>query len=239
MFKIKRNATREELAGLLNANFKLVQKADKNLAERVIYAGQHFADATRADLAELAKEVAEKLGDKFVTEFSVPASAKGAVAENSVKPSKKNPVKKTEEKKEVEEKTSGDEVPVDDKASQSKSPFPDTINVGDTVYSVAKDIDSLDAFCDAVSKEEDIVVVFYYPRVEIKQLGYFDNILDTPKSFPDDLDVTQAIFTNTEKTVVHLVSVYTDAVFTLVPDDFEVVDGMKIAGRLKFEVYRK
>ena len=234
MFKIKRSTTREELAGLLNANFKSVQKTDKNLAERVIYAGQHFAEATRADLAELAKEVAEKLGDKFVTE-----APKEVSAENSVKPSKKKPVKKTEKKKEVEEKTSGDEVLVEDKASQSKSLFPDTIKVGDTEYSVAKDIDSLAAFCDAVSKEEDIVVAFYYPRTEIKQLGYFNNILGTPKSFPDDLDVTQAIFTNTEKTVAYTVSVYTDAVFTLIPDDFEEVDGVKIAGRLKFEVYRK
>lgn len=239
MFKIKRNATREELAGLLNANFKLVQKADKNLAERIAYTGQHFAEATRSDLAELVSEVAKKLGDKFVTEFSVPASTKEAVAEASVKPSKKKPVKKTEKKKEVEEETSGDEVLAEDKASQSKSTFPATITVGDAEYSVAKDIDSLSAFCDAVSKEEDIVVVFYYPRAEIKQLGYFNNILGTPKSFPNDLDVTQAIFTNTEKTVAYTVSVYTDAVFTLIPDDFELVDGVKIAGRLKFEVYRK
>lgn len=234
MTTTKRTATKEGLAKLLNANFKKVQAVDKNLAERITYTGKHFEKATLADLTRLATEVSVLLGDEYVTE-----APKEVSAENSVKPSKKKPVKKTEKKKEVEEETSGDEVPAEDKASQSKSLFPDTINVGDAVYSVAKDIDSLSAFCDAVSKEEDVVVVFYYPRAEIKQLGYFNNILGTPKSFPDDLDVTQAIFTNTEKTVAYTVSVYTDAVFTLIPEDFELVDGVKIAGRLKFEVYRK
>lgn len=257
MFKISRKTTKEDLKDMLNANFKEISKVDKDLADSIVYAGKHSDKATRTDLIDLAKQVIEKLGAENVLAKPVLAETKkesetpaketkktsGAEktepkAENSVKPVKKVEPKAKKSSKKDEGVVALSE-PMGETTQQRAKQFPATVNVGDEKYEVASDIKSMDDLYSASEKEEDIVLAFYFPKRNIRQFGYFNEYLEHPKSFPQDLDMTQVIYVSEERKVAYTVSLYTEAPYTVLPNDFEEVDGVKISGNLEFEVYRK
>lgn len=172
------------------------------------------------------------------TKAEVKAEAEETKEVKSTDSGEKKPAKQT---KKSAKKTEGVEVLAESsKAPQQRaSKFPATVTVDGEEYKVADDIKSMDDLYNASENEEDVVLAFYYPRRNIKQFGYFGNQLGTPKSFPNDLDMTQVIYVSDEKKVAYSVSLYTEAPFTILPEDFEIVDGIKISGALEFEVYRK
>ena len=122
-FKITTKTTRNTLENLLKLNAKLVSD-DKSLADRVKYTIDHADKATRSDLADMVKEVIDKLGDKFLTGAPAPV----AVAENSLKKPVKVAAKKAAPKKEepVEEEDEEEEQPeeVDEKPVKAKKSAP-------------------------------------------------------------------------------------------------------------------
>ena len=145
---------------------------------------------------------------------------------------KKKPATKKEGVTDLEPTTSSD------KAVQLAKMFPKTIEVGDAKYELAEDIKTLEDLYEALNKDEEIVFAYYWTKRHLKQFDYFMGWLGQPKSFDNDLDLATAIYVSDEKKVSYQVSMYTEAVYTILPTDFEEVDGVRVAGGIEYQIYR-
>lgn len=183
--------------------------------------------------SEKTKEVAKATEPEVASE-SAEETAKEEAVETAKNTGVKKPAKKTQKGEAVEVLEESKKQP-----QQRAKKFPAKIDVQGETYEVATDITSMDKLYDAVNADEDILLAFYYPKRNIKQFGYFNNILGTPKSFENDLDLASVLYVSEEKKVSYAISVYMEAPYTILPEDFEVVDNVKISGCLEFDVYRK
>lgn len=125
-----------------------------------------------------------------------------------------------------------------EKAVQLAKAFPKTLEVGDSKYELAEDIKTLDDLYEALNKDEEIVFAYYWTKRHLKQFSYFGGWLGQPKSFDNDLDLATAIYVSDEKKVSYQVSMYTEAIYTILPTDFEEVDGVRVAGGIEYQIYR-
>lgn len=124
------------------------------------------------------------------------------------------------------------------KTVQMAKAFPKTLTVGDTTYELAEDIKTLDDLYEALNKDEEIVFAYYWTKRHLKQFPYFGGWLGQPKSFDNDLDLATAIYVSDEKKVSYQVSMYTEAVYTILPTDFDIEDGVRVAGGIEYQIYR-
>lgn len=115
MSKITVKSTKEQMTNFLNEVFKAVQKADKNLADRIVYTAKAYkkdpAGVMKKDLYDLCKEA--------MALNLIPATP--VVAEASVKPVKKTGGV-TKAKKEAEPVKEEAETPSETPAEQEKAP---------------------------------------------------------------------------------------------------------------------
>lgn len=125
-----------------------------------------------------------------------------------------------------------------EKAVQLAKAFPKTLEVGDSKYELAEDIKTLDDLYEALNKDEEIVFAYYWTKRHLKQFSYFGGWLGQPKSFDNDLDLATAIYVSDEKKVSYQVSMYTEAIYTILPTDFEETDGVRVAGGIEYQIYR-
>lgn len=117
------------------------------------------------------------------------------------------------------------------------SMFPDEYTFRNKTY-IKAGFKTFEEFTKALEDEaSDIIIAWYFPKRNLKQFGYFNNWFGKIKSFEDDLDISEPIYTSAENKVAYAVSLYTEAVFTLFPEDFTEVQGIKIGGAVEFEVY--
>lgn len=190
-------------------------------------------------------------------ENAVKKLTKGVSKKQEMKPAKEEPAKdeSTEEqgaekapkkslgkkstKKSKEGVTDLEPATSSDKAVQLAKMFPKEISVGDDTYELAEDIKTFDDLYDALEKDEDIVFAYYWTKRHLKQFDYFMGWLGQPKSFNNDLDLATAMYVSDEKKVAYQISMYTEAVYTILPTDFEEVDGVRIAGGIEYQIYRK
>jgi hypothetical protein len=179
------------------------------------------------------KEVAEATESEVASEQSAEETKEEAV-KSAKKTGAEKPVKKTQKGEAVEVLEESKK-----QLQQRAKKFPAKIDVQGESYEVAMDITSMDKLYDAVNADEDILLAFYYPKRNIKQFGYFNNILGTPKSFENDLDLASVLYISEEKKVAYAISVYMEAPYTIMPEDFEIVDDVRISGFNEFEIYRK
>lgn len=124
------------------------------------------------------------------------------------------------------------------KTVQMAKAFPKTLTVGDTTYELAEDIKTLEDLYNALNKDEEIVFAYYWTKRHLKQFPYFGGWLGQPKSFDNDLDLATAMYVSDEKKVSYQISMYTEAVYTILPTDFEEVDGVRVAGGIEYQIYR-
>lgn len=257
--KITAKTTKEQLIKAIVTNFKAIK--DKSLKEQIQYTSKVYKEdakkVTKTDLVDLVKQIEKSLGAKFVEPaFAEETKTEAPKAENSVKPSGK---KLSKSKNEPKVETPSDEPKETKKADKSANKasavevleetpgikqqrakkFPSKVELEGNVYKKATHITDMDSLYTALNADEEILIAFYQPARNIKQFGYFNNLLGTPKSFDNDLDLTSVIYVSEEKKVAYSVSVYMEAPYTILPEDFEVVDGVKISGYLEFEVYKK
>lgn len=143
--------------------------------------------------------------------------------------------KKTAPKKDSVTALEGSE---NQKTVQMAKAFPKTLTVGDTTYELAEDIKTLDDLYEALNKDEEIVFAYYWTKRHLKQFPYFGGWLGQPKSFDNDLDLATAIYVSDEKKVSYQVSMYTEAVYTILPTDFDIEDGVRVAGGIEYQIYR-
>ena len=125
-----------------------------------------------------------------------------------------------------------------DKAVQMAKMFPKTLEVGDTKYELAEDIKTMDDLYEALNNDEEIVFAYYWTKRHLRQFPYYGGLLGQPKSFDNDLDLATAIYVSDEKKVSYQVSMYTEALYAVVPTDFPEEDGVRINNGIEYQIYR-
>ena len=262
--KITAKMTKEQLTKFLGVNAKAVQKADKDLFDRMGYTAKMLkadeSKVTKKDLMDLAKEVLALLGAKAKEPVLTP------VVENSTKklsPKKKDETKKAEPKKEEdssEEENSEESEKKHTKKSAKKTPkkteekvelvkgtenttqfvksFPKTIDIDGNKYELAEDIKDMNDLYEAYAKDEVLVFAYYWSKRHLRTFPYFEGLFGQPKEFENDLDLATAIHVSDEKKVAYQVSMYTEAFYTILPENLEQIDGVRIASGIEFQIYR-
>lgn len=125
-----------------------------------------------------------------------------------------------------------------DKTVQMAKMFPATLEVGDTKYELASDIKTMEDLYNALGNDEEIVFAYYWTKRHLKQFPYYSGLLGQPKSFDNDLDLATAIYVSDEKKVSYQVSMYTEALYAVIPTDFAEEDGIRINNGIEYQIYR-
>lgn len=237
MKKDEKKVTRRDLVDL-------VKDVMKSLGDKFVE--PVLAQGTLAPAVQPQAENAVKKLTKGVSKKQEMKPAKEPAKEESKeeqgaekKAPKKSLGKKSTTKKSKEGVTDLEPATSSDKAVQLAKMFPKEISVGDDTYELAEDIKTFDDLYDALEKDEDIVFAYYWTKRHLKQFDYFMGWLGQPKSFDNDLDLATAMYVSDEKKVAYQISMYTEAVYTILPTDFEEVDGVRVAGGIEYQIYRK
>ena len=124
------------------------------------------------------------------------------------------------------------------KAVQLAKQFPETFEADGTKCEIAHDIETMEDLYNAMENEESIVFAFYWTKRHLKQFPYFNGLLGQPKEFEHDLDLCSCIYVSDKQTVAYNVSMYTDAVYAVIPSDLKEEDGIRFASGIEFQIYR-
>lgn len=117
--------------------------------------------------------------------------------------------------------------------------FPEVLEIGNKKYTVARDIKNMDDLYEAYNGEQEIVLAFYWSKRLLKQFSYGDGSLPAPKSFEQDLDVTSCMYVSDEKTVSYHLSIYTEALYQVMPDAIPEENGCRYSNGIEFQIYRE
>lgn len=266
MSKITVKSTKEQMTSYLNSVFKAVQKADKNLADRIVYTAKAYkkdpAGVMKKDLYDLCKEA-----------MALNLTPATPVAEASIKPVKKTggitkvkkeaePVKEeaTETPAETPKKVSKkavksakkEETPIVtpvEPNTKSEKEVPLAKMFKEKIESpvlgtleIAHDIKTFKDLRNAVEKEELLVFAVYWTKRMIKQFNYGANLKlkHVPTSFKDDIDLATLIYIGEVNDIAYAVSSDTDGVYNILPDNLVEVDGLRFTdGGCEFQIYRQ
>lgn len=266
--KITSKTTKEQLKQFLGANAKAVQEKDKDLFDQMAYADQMDkkdpSKVKRQDLVDLVKSVTKLLGDAVV-EATTAGNTLQPVAEASVKKLSKGVSKKQEVGKNEKNSTPAPEAkaPAKDEAPKQESKpaaqkpapkktgniqpktvdlasaFPKSLDTEDGHFELAEDIKTMEDLHTALGNDEEIVFAYYWTKRHLKQFPYFGDWVGHPTEFKDDLDLCTTIYVSDEHKVSYQISMYTEAIYTILPTDFEVIEGVRTAGGIEYQIYRK
>lgn len=232
--------TRKDLVDLVKSVIALL--GDKCVEPALAQEKAPATPQAENSVKKLAKGVSKKQETKEETSSEESGESEKTAEETQGAEEKKAPKKSLSGKKKPATKKEGvtdlEPTTSSDKAVQLAKMFPKTIEVGDAKYELAEDIKTLDDLYEALNKDEEIVFAYYWTKRHLKQFDYFMGWLGQPKSFDNDLDLATAIYVSDEKKVSYQVSMYTEAVYTILPTDFEEVDGVRVAGGIEFQIYR-
>lgn len=264
--KITTKTTKEQIKAFLEDSLKTV--TDNNLKDRIQYALEAEDDkVTKKDLGDLAKEVVKSLAKDLKTEPKAENSVKKSnKLKKSDKKAPEEPKTKTEkpEPEKSEPESEETEVSEEKKPAKKQKPkkskvhevvdedFPEVLEIegkridddGETeittvtTYELAHDIQSMEDLKKAVDNGEEIVFAFYYSKKMLKEAPYFYNMVEAPKSFAYDLDLAVTIYTSEELKVAYHISLYTEACYSTIPEDYEELDGVRYAGTMQYQIYR-
>lgn len=221
---------------------------------------------TRKDLVDLVKDVMALLATsaapapKLATENQLKKSStlkKGSAKKAEAK-QEENTTEQAEETSKVAQK---EEAKVDKKSAnktggakknttkksddavlakkEAKVVMPETLELDGSKYECAHDIKSMEDLYKALEAEEVIVFAYSWTKTLLKQFRYFNGILPAPKEFPLDLDVATCIYVSDEYVVAYAVSQYTEAPYSILPDDFEEVEGIRYGSGIEYQIYRQ
>ena len=232
--------TRKDLVDLVKSVIALL--GDKCVEPALAQEKAPATPQAENSVKKLAKGVSKKQETKEETSSEESGESERTAEETQGAEEKKAPKKSLSGKKKPATKKEGvtdlEPTTSSDKAVQLAKMFPKTIEVGDAKYELAEDIKTLEDLYEALNKDEEIVFAYYWTKRHLKQFDYFMGWLGQPKSFDNDLDLATAIYVSDEKKVSYQVSMYTEAVYTILPTDFEEVDGVRVAGGIEFQIYR-
>ena len=232
--------TRKDLADLVKEVMNLL--GDKlvvpALAEETVKAEPKAEDSVK----KLSKGVSKKQKSMEKEEVAEEVVNSEETAENTEKveeaTEEKVDAKKSAKKSKGKEKQPKDDATASPKGTVQKDIFPDTLKVGDSEYKLAHDIKSMDDLYKALENDEEIVFAYYWTKTHLKKFGYFYNLLGTPKSFDNDLDLATTLYVSEERKVAYHISMYTEGCYNTLPEDFEEVEGIRYSGTCEFQIYR-
>lgn len=232
--------TRKDLVDLVKSVIALL--GDKCVEPALAQEKAPATPQAENSVKKLAKGVSKKQETKEETSSEESGESEKTAEETQGAEEKKAPKKSLSGKKKPATKKEGVTVLNTDadseKAVQLAKAFPKTLEVGDSKYELAEDIKTLDDLYEALNKDEEIVFAYYWTKRHLKQFSYFGGWLGQPKSFDNDLDLATAIYVSDEKKVSYQVSMYTEAIYTILPTDFEETDGVRVAGGIEYQIYR-
>ena len=233
--------TRKDLVDLVKSVIALL--GDKCVEPALAQEKAPATPQAENSVKKLAKGVSKKQETKEETSSEESGESEKTAEETQGAEEKKAPKKSLSGKKKPATKKEGvtdlEPTTSSDKAVQLAKMFPKTIEVGDAKYELAEDIKTLEDLYEALNKDEEIVFAYYWTKRHLKQFDYFMGWLGQPKSFDNDLDLATAMYVSDEKKVAYQISMYTEAVYTILPTDFEEVDGVRVAGGIGYQIYRK
>lgn len=254
--RVKDKALKDQInytAKAFKKDEKSVTRADLvDLVKQIMKAlGDNFVEPALAEEVKSTKTAqpqAENSVKKLAKGVSKKQKSMEETAETEEAPATEKKVEKVDSKKSAKKSTGGKKSPKDgvtvlegsdnQKTVQMAKAFPPKLEVGDTKYELASDIKSMEDLYNALNNDEEIVFAYYWTKRHLKQFYYFNGLLGQPKSFDNDLDMATAIYVSDEKKVSYQVSMYTEAVYTILPTDFEEVDGVRVAGGVEYQIYR-
>ena len=267
MMKVTMRTSREDIVKALGVNAKLIQRADKNVYDQMVYTSKALKkdekSVTKKDLSDLLKEVMRVLGDKFIDPFVVPANAeeKKPVKAETTAPAKKTPAKKEsslktakktketpqtapvvkQEAPKTAEPVKKDTLKESPKYLAQGNDFPNSLTIEGETYWKASDLQDMKSIYKALEDNTELVFAFYWNRRQIVQFRYFDEQLPCPKSFPDNLDLCTLIYASDAFKVAYAVSMYTEVNYRILPVEVPTFEdsGVRISNGIEYEIYRK
>ena len=240
--KDESKVTRKDLVDLAKSVIALL--GDKCVEPALAQEKTPATPQAENSVKKLAKGVSKKQETKEETSSKESGESEKTAEETQGADEKKAPKKSLGGKKKPATKKEGvtvlntDADTNSEKAVQLAKAFPKTLEIGDSKYELAEDIKTLDDLYEALNKDEEIVFAYYWTKRHLKQFPYFGGWLGQPKSFDNDLDLATAIYVSDEKKVSYQVSMYTEAIYTILPTDFEETDGVRVAGGIEYQIYR-
>lgn len=253
-------ATKTDLLTALEGLPKAVQ--DSNLLDRVKYtltqAQKSIKKVTVADLKDLVLEAQTMLApapapvEAAKKPVKKPTSKKAEEADDDeAEDSKKSSGKKTL-KKGV--KTAPQRSPKASNLLPVASMFPEELSFeaddGEkTLTRVHDKYHTMQEVRDAINEGKTLFIAAYWTKLHLKKYGYAEmfHLTDTPKPFPDDLDILNIVVACDTMDRVFAMSTYTEAMYRFDKPDFEPVededpsDGSKftvrVSNAMEFEVY--
>ena len=231
--------TRKDLVDLVKSVIALL--GDKCVEPALAQEKAPATPQAENSVKKLAKGVSKKQETKEDTSSEQSGESEKTAEETQGAEEKKAPKKSLGGKKKPATKKEGVtalEGSNSQKTVQMAKQFPQTIEVGDSKYELATDIKSMDDLYEALNKDEEIVFAYYWSRRHLRQFDYFVGCLGQPKSFDNDLDLATTIYVSDEKKVAYQVSMYTEAMYTVLPKDFEDEDGIRVSFGMEYQIYR-
>ena len=235
---------RQDLVDIAKSVIKLLGDA---VVDAVAPKGAELQPVAEASVKKLPKGVSKK-------------QEVGKNEKNSNEPEKKAPAKATPKKPTAQVAKTSEE-PVAEEKQETKpaakkpapakkgniqpktvdlaSAFPKTLDTEDGHFELAEDIQSMEDLHTALGKDEEIMFAYYWTKRHLKQFPYFGDWVGHPAEFKDDLDLCTTIYVSDEHKVAYQISMYTEAIYTILPTDFEVIEGVRTAGGIEYQIYRK
>ena len=244
--KDETKVTKKDLADLVRATIK-------SLGDKFIEPALAEEKVEEPKTAEKTKEVnkaensikklgksksAPKTEEKTEEVESEPSEdAKETAKEEPKKSASKKDTKKGDSKKKLTKK----EENKNEAELIAEMEFPNEIEVDDVKYELAHDIKSMEDLYNAVNEEDApaIVFAFHWTKAQIKVFNYYGGQLPTPKSFPNDLDLATCIWASDSYVVAYAISMYTEANYCVLPEDFEEEDGVRYCQGIDYQLYRE
>lgn len=240
--KDPKKVKRQDLVDLAKQVTKLLGDA---VAE-ALTSGETLQPVAEASVKKLTKGVSKK-------------QEVGKNEKNSNEPEEKAPAKvapKKPAKTPAKEEAKTEEAPKQEKKAPAKAPakkggniqpktvdmasaFPQSLDTEDGHFELAEDIKTLEDLHKALEADEEIVFAYYWTKRHLKQFDYFGSWLGQPTQFENDLDLCTTIYVSDELKVSYQISMYTEAIYTILPTDFEEIEGVRTAGGIEYQIYRK
>lgn len=200
--------------------------------------GEYLANLFEEKANEiLAKEKASKRKKK------ADVVAKAEITEKAEKPktvkkadvksqSTKKAEKPAEKPKKVVKKTTKKAEKVEQESEKQELRPLTKIKIAKTEYILDDTIKSYDDLVKAIEDEKEVFVAFDISEVDSKE---YENIFHVPfeKSMKDKFDVCTPIFVGEKNPRLVFASVYTEALWDLFPDEFELLSAVLIENQKK------
>ena len=235
--KDETKVTKKDLADLVRATIKSL--GDKFIEPALAEEKVEEPKTAENSVKKLGKsKSAPKTEEKTEEVESEPSEdAEETAKEEPKKSASKKDTKKGDSKKKLTKK----EVAKNEAELIAEMEFPNEIEVDGVKYELAHDIKSMEDLYNAVNEEDApaIVFAFHWTKAQIKVFNYFGGQLPTPKSFPNDLDLATCIWASDSHVVAYAISMYTEANYCVLPEDFEEEDGVRYCQGIDYQLYRE